>query len=342
MTIDMPRRRPYTKLVRNNRIQAEHAKGMGDVVFKGFQCLNHECDEFIFVRLDDLDEDFAIECPRCGYVLRAGGQFRFFDYSLVHLEDGSTIEEGEFAILHDAYLDEALEYKYCILCSTMKPLSSFDRHNARRSGRQGECRLCKQLYNAIKNQSRIPDQHREAAEKRRLYLDLSGGGKLQSTVVHKRFAHRCFKCGKHLLEVSSENERPLDHTLPAVYLWPRTTLSATLLCAEHNGEKSGKWPSDYYDNEELRRLSVLTGIDYKLLAGPPTYNPEAIDRLKRPEYVDALLAKFSKYMPEIIRLRNRILVDMKFDFFQYSTTVSPEWIRQADKELERRHPADHE
>ncbi len=43
----MPRRTPYTKVVKLTQIRAEHVSGMGDVVFKGFQCLDSECLEFI-------------------------------------------------------------------------------------------------------------------------------------------------------------------------------------------------------------------------------------------------------------------------------------------------------
>jgi hypothetical protein len=43
----MARRRPYTKIKKTNQIRADHVKGMGDVVFKGFQCLNSKCQEFI-------------------------------------------------------------------------------------------------------------------------------------------------------------------------------------------------------------------------------------------------------------------------------------------------------
>ena len=46
----MVRRKPYTKVDKTNQIRAEHVRGMGDTVFKGFQCLNSECQEFIFVR----------------------------------------------------------------------------------------------------------------------------------------------------------------------------------------------------------------------------------------------------------------------------------------------------
>jgi hypothetical protein len=330
----MARRKPYTKLVKTNQIRADHVKGMGDVVFKGFQCLNSECQEFIFVRKDEIGDDFEIACPACETVIRSGDETQFYEYELVNLEDGSVIERGTFTILHDDYIEEAQEYKYCIICNTMKPVHLFDHHRARKSGRQGECRLCKAIYNSIKNQTRLTDQHREAAQKRRMYLDLSGSRKINSQEVYKRFGYRCFKCNKDLRGVSAK-ERPLDHTLPAVFLWPLTTENATLLCREHNGEKSGKWPSEYYSDEELKKLSILTGIPYTTLAGSPHYNPEAIARLRDSEHVDRLLSKYASYMPEIIRLRNRILEHEGVDFFEYSTTISPAWVRKADREYQR-------
>lgn len=333
----MARRSPYTRVVRINQIRADHVQGMGDVVFKGFQCLNSECWEFIFIRKDEIGDDFELTCPICETAIRSGDETLFFKYELHKLLDGRTnsiIEEGRFTIPHDDYIEEAQEYKFCILCNTIKPLDMFDKHSRRKSGRQGECRLCKKFYNAIKNQTRLPDQHREAAQKRRMYLDLSASTRINSEEVYKRFEYRCFKCQKNLRNATAR-ERPLDHTLPAVFLWPLTTENATLLCREHNGEKSGKWPSDYYLDNELRRLAVLTGVQYETLAGPAHYNSEAVERLKIPEQVDQLLTKYAAYMSEIIKLRNRILEYENFDFFEYSTTISPAWILRANHEYQQ-------
>ncbi len=334
----MARRKPYTRVAKINQIRADHVRGMGDVVFKGFQCLNSECREFIFIRKDEIGDDFELTCPICETAIRSGDETLFFEYELHKLLDGRTksiIEEGRFTIPHDDYIEEAQEYKFCILCNTIKPLHMFDRHSARKSGRQGECSLCKKFYNAIKNQTRLPDQHREAAQKRRMYLDLSATKKIDSEAVYKHFGYRCFKCRKDLRKVADAKERPLDHTLPAVFLWPLTTENATLLCREHNGEKSDKWPSEYYSDNELRELSILTGIQYERLAGSAYYNPEAIERLKTAEQVDHLLTKYAAYMREIIKLRNQILKNENFDFFKYSTTISPAWIQRADQEYQR-------
>ena len=281
----MARRKPYTRVNKEGQVRPGHVKDMGDVAFKGFQCLNSECTEFIFVRTDEIGEAFEITCPRCGDVLCSGGESKFFDYELSRLRDNGkdeTIETGEFVILHDEYVAEALEYKYCLLCNALKSVDLFDVHRSRKTGRQGECRLCKQLYNSIKNQTRLIDQHREAAQKRRLYVELSGGGRIDSESVRKRFKHKCFKCGEDLIGEDAGPRGVLDHTLPARYLWPLSSENATLLCSRCNGNKAEKWPSEFYAPEELRRLSVLAGIGHELLAGEPHYNPEALRKLQNP------------------------------------------------------------
>ena len=84
-----------------------------------------------------------------------------------------------------------------------------------------------------------------------------------------------------------------------------STENATLLCREHNTEKSDKWPSAYYSDNELKNLAVLTGVQYEILAGQPRYNPVAIERLKISEQVDQLLTKYAAYMSEIIYLPSR-------------------------------------
>lgn len=330
----MARRAAYTKLLKRDQIRADHVKGMGDVVFKGFQCLNGECAEFLFVRGDEAGGDFEIVCPKCGTELKSGYSSKFYDYELLDKRNDSVVESGEFAVSHDAYVSEAQEYKYCIICNAMKPLHLFTAHGSRKgSGRQGECRLCKGIYNNIKNQTRISDQHRDAAQLRRLYVDLAAGHKVDSGKVYDRYGYECFRCGKDLRTVASAKERPLDHTLPAYYLWPLTTENATLLCQRHNAEKSGKWPSQYYSRDEMRNLSILTGIPFQTLAGKPFYNPDAIAILSDGAEVEKLLAKYSAYIDELIKLRNRLLRETGFDFFAVTTRISPAWVRQADAGL---------
>ena len=221
----MARRAPYTKVEKDGQQRPPHVRGMGDVVFKGFQCLNGDCQEFIPVREDEIAVDFEIVCPACGFFHEAGGETKFFDYRLVHRQEGRVIEEGEFVILHDDYIGDAQRLKYCLLCYARKPLDHFDIHNSRHSGRQGECRLCKTIYNGIKNQSRVTDQHREAAERRRFYKRLAGEtGRIDSEFIFEKFDGLCFRCGceLHYTAIGQKNFN-LDHTLPARLLWPLST-----------------------------------------------------------------------------------------------------------------------
>jgi DNA-directed RNA polymerase subunit M/transcription elongation factor TFIIS len=331
----MARRKAYTEVYKKDQVRADHVKGMGDVVFKGFQCLNPECQEFLLVRKDDISEFFEIPCPTCEFVHKYGEESKFYDYELRDLRDDSIIKEGNFTILHDDYIDEAEEFKYCIICNALKPLDLFDRHSARKSKRQGECRLCKAVYNELKNPTRIMDQHREAAQKRRLYMELTGGSKIDSKEIYKRFDYKCFKCQEDLSqdiqEKSVQRGGNLDHTLPAKYLWPLTNDNATLLCQRHNAEKAEKWPSEFYTHQELKRLVLLTGIPYDTLAAKPFYNPEALKKLHGPGFVDTLLTKYAAYMDEMIMIRNRILDATGLDMFAISKTLSKEWITEADK-----------
>ena len=329
----MVRRHPYTKVIKQNQVREEHVKGMGDVLYKVFQCLNSKCRTMILVKKDEISHPFEIICPTCGFLLKSGGITPFFDYKLQDTKAKKTLEKGTFSILHEDYVEEAKEYKYCIICNALKPVELFDDHASRKSGKQGECKLCKRRYNALKNPTRLADQHRESAQKRRLLLDLAGNIKIDTKKVFERFHYKCFKCGKDLSTCQSDRERPIDHTLPIFYLWPYTTDNATLLCQDHNGKKQGLWPSEFYTLPEIRRLSIITGLDYKLIAGSPIYNPEGLSHLQNSEFVDSLLSDKARKIDNIIGLRNRILHDTGLDFFEYSTILSVKYKKQADARL---------
>lgn len=331
----MARRAAYTRVSRENFTNPDHVKGMGDKTFRGFQCLNKDCTNFLFVQTETIDPDFEYSCEACGFVHKAGETTTLYDYTLTDKWDGSIIEKGPFDILHDDYVGESGEYKYCVICGTLKPFELFDVHGSRRTGRQGECRVCKQVYNGIKNQTRLIEQHREASQKRRLYTHFEDRSKMDIAAIYARFGNSCFKCGLDLSDDLTagvaKKEGNLDHTLPVFYLWPLTTDNATLLCREHNGAKAEKWPGAFYTDPELRRLSALTGIDHRLMAGDPKYNPDALGALKDPAFIEALFEKFARYPQELLRLRNRILEDTGFDFLDVSAKISPDWKRQADE-----------
>ena len=327
----MPRRDTYSKLNKTGAYRPTHVDGQ--TLYKVFQCLNPDCTQMITVKVDDIDDDFCIVCPACGYEHYAGGEQHLFNYSMdVNDENGvpQTVQAGEFLIEHEDYVDHAHLFKYCLLCNQLKPVECFHKHVGFKSGLQGECIECKTKYNAIKNGTRTADQHFESSQKRRLLIDAAGTARVSRRAIEEKYHHRCFNCGADLSHVATNKEKPIDHTLPVYYLWPATTDSGTLLCHDCNGQKTGKWPSEFYSDAKLHELSVYTGFDYHLLAGEPQYNPEALARLQTSEGVDALLNKYAAYMDELCKLRNRILRDVGIDFFAYATNLSADWITKAD------------
>ncbi len=280
------------------------------------------------MREESLEGDFTVSCPECGESYGPGDTVKLYDYALKKTADGTVIQAGTLELVIDDYIRDSGRYKYCLVCYAMKPLDAFSNHRRRKTGRQGECRLCKTMYNSIKNQSRTGDQHKEASQKRRLLVELGGTTRFDESVVRARFSDKCFKCDK---DVSEPGQAQFDHTLPVRYFWPMTTQNATLLCRAHNGEKGAKWPSEFYDDAELRQLSLLTGLEYDLLRGPIVINPDAILALREGEFVDRLIQKFAHYMNEIFLIRNRILDLASFDFFEESTNISPTWKDRANE-----------
>ena len=310
----MPRREPYSRVVKHGQERPAHVRDQGDVVYKVLQCLAAECQVWIVVHRDDIGPGFQLQCESCLHELRDGEGTSFFDYDLV--VEGEVVESAEFVVDHGEYVRGAPDHKFCLLCYTMKPLDAFGRHGSRQSGRQGECTSCKTAYNRIKNKTRISDQHREASERRRL-LGLLGSDtpRIDRNEIRRTFGHKCFSCDT---AIGKDNEA-FDHTLPVRLLWPMTTENATLLCKTCNGQKSARWPSEFYDEQHLRRLAVLTAIPYELLIGKPTVNQQALEMIR--EDPDSFLAAWI-HRPEELRKLRRIVKEIAgVDIFENATTV---------------------
>ena len=320
----MARRASYTEVRKTGQERPDHVQGMGDVLYKHFQCLAPTCEYFITVKVNDIGGDFAIACPVCGFVHQSGGESKFFDYELYHKVENKVIEAGTFVVLHDDYVAEAKLHKYCLLCYAMKPVELFSRHASRESGYQGECQSCKVTYNGIKNQSRITDQHREAAQRRRLYMQLAADdNRVDSRKVFGKFGGCCFNCEKELtFTAKAKRSFDLDHTLPASLLWPMRTDNSTLLCSACNNEKHGDWPSKFYKNrDKLKKLAVLTGYPYDLLAGPAVLNDEAVALIL--EDVDVFLETWIPYPNGIKKVRQLLKDHAGIDIFDQATNVPP-------------------
>ena len=84
-----------------------------------------------------------------------------------------------------------------------------------------------------------------------------------SKYIWKKFRKRCFKCGPNSKPIALE-DMALDHTMPLAYLY-RLDETATCLCSSHNSQKSDNFPVDFYSEDELIRLSEITGLSLKQL-----------------------------------------------------------------------------
>ncbi|WP_166389332.1 HNH endonuclease [Nocardioides ochotonae] len=191
---------------------------------------------------------------------------------------GLDLDE-EHSILFEEVPGDTIVLKKCSYCQRMLPLDparlgtlAFHKHNAKRTLHQNECRACKKWrINDNFNPLRTVDQLHESSvitRERKLFLreperlqefKLRTGAGLKSQ-VWERFDRRCFYCRKPL-ELS---EVQLDHTRPLAYLWPIDEF-ATCLCAEHNNQKTDRFPVDFYNEQQLRELSRITGLAYREL-----------------------------------------------------------------------------
>ncbi|HXG65065.1 MAG TPA: hypothetical protein VNO70_08145 [Blastocatellia bacterium] len=262
-------------------------------LWRVFQCISKTCNFILQVSEREVDiHSENIRCPVC-----------------------ETINPTE-------HVKRAEQWKYCRICENLQPLDYFHQHKRMSSGRQSECKFCKNLkINPILNPLRTTDQHREASEKRRLYGILASEQKIDVMKVWKTFKGTCFKCGK-VLKVKN-GDAALDHTLPIKFLWPQS-LGPTLLCTTCNGRKAEKWPNKFYSKKELQRLAVLTGILYEMLNSDPYFNPQAIAYLKG--HMDEFLEKWIRYPDEIKRLRRSILQIEGIDIYDFASQV-PDFLR---------------
>lgn len=183
--------------------------------------------------------------------------------------------------------------KKCSYCGRVLPLDpdrlgtlAFHKHNAKRTKHQNECRACKKWrINDDFNPKRTVDQLHESSvitRERKLILreperlqaikDREGAG-LKSQ-VWERFARRCFYCGREL----ELGEVQLDHTRPLAYLWPIDE-HASCLCAEHNNQKTDRFPVDFYNDAQLHELSEITGLPYEELIAKDV-NEEELGRIR--------------------------------------------------------------
>ncbi|WP_291398197.1 hypothetical protein [Acinetobacter sp.] len=168
-------------------------------------------------------------------------------------------------------------WKLCNVCGRILPSSLFARHVGWGPlEKQMECKNCKAAINAHLNPLRTKEQLHEAGAKRRAAELLMAGADQQINIddLFNRFDGKCFKTGEPL-DKSKRSEWAIDHILPSKWLYPLSVKNAALLSTKANGAKSDKWPSEFYNNEELIRLAQITGADLALIsAREPVLNTD--------------------------------------------------------------------
>lgn len=240
----------------------------------GYICLS--CKEFNCIKIGNslLEpktsyETCQWECSKCGYV-----HSKDSDLPFEHWDEDFTIAESikaqRFweAFFRIATENQAAYWKQCNACGRILPFSSFSKH----SGwgpleRQMECRSCKGAINATLNPRRTKQQLHESSFRRRI-ADLLVEGeneKIDFEDLFNRFESKCFKTGI-TLDINNRGSYQIDHIVPSSWLYPLKKDNACLLSTNANANKKGKWPSEFYTNNELIELARITGADLSLLA----------------------------------------------------------------------------
>lgn len=219
--------------------------------------------------VDDLAEIVLKSCNRCGRFLPVNAANERNHLSFTNHCNKEACTHSSFGRLRNLKTGEVLQLTH---------------------GFQLECRFCKKFtVNTPHNPQRTASQMKEDAARRRalevLLTELYEGspsllhrkhfaGRELVESVWERFDGCCFKCDTQL---ATQSDMHLDHTRPLALLWPLDE-TATCLCMTDNSAKRDRPPSEFYDEDELVRLSGITGVPLAELEDPSP-NVEAIELL---------------------------------------------------------------
>ncbi len=175
-----------------------------------------------------------------------------------------------------------------------------------------ECRACKGAINAILNPRRTAQQLHEGSVRRRAGdLLLEGENEpIDIADLFRRFDNRCFKTGA-LLNVEERSTWAIDHILPSRFLYPLTAANAALLSRQANDNKRDRWPSDFYDSNELIRLAQITGADLSLISSPKPVMNQRVDVNKC--VTRALQVRDKSKLHKRVEKLRQFLVSLKLD-----------------------------
>ena len=216
------------------------------------------------------------QCVNCNYIHSKVSNLPFVDWPDEAVDSTETPAQRYWkAFFRSATENLESFWKQCNACGRILPNADFSRHKGWGPlEKQMECRACKAAINAKLNPKRTTEQLRESAMKRRIadLLVQTANEKLDVKELFNRFDSKCFKTGEEL-DIKASATWQIDHTLPSKYFYPLTVVNATLLSSDANQNKSDKWPSEYYTNQELVNLAKITGADLTLLSSEaPIYN----------------------------------------------------------------------
>ena len=243
-----------------------------------YTCVNVNCKVRNFVNIGQQlltpEEAYTTcqwKCDACNFLHAKNEELPFESWPDTATEaEGTPAERFWKAFFRSCTEKPEAYWKQCNMCGRVLPNQDFSRHV--RWGpleKQIECRACKAVINAHLNPQRTTEQLRESAAKRRIaeLLTQTNDEKLSVPDLFKRFDSKCFKTGT-VLDIKDTASWQIDHTIPARYFYPLSVENATLLSTDANQDKSGKWPAEFYTNDELVELARITGANLVLLASP--------------------------------------------------------------------------
>ncbi len=260
--------------------------GIGAIVHHAwiaFVCLKCKSPNFIDIGeilLDPWDAYLSAhwECKTCNYVHSKDSVLPFNEWPKEYITPKSIkcqrFWQGFFRLSTE---NKESYWKICNACGRILPGNSFSRHKSWGPlEKQMECRSCKGAINAYLNPKRTTQQLHESSIKRRIGDMLLEGEDEAVNIkgLFRRFNNRCFKTGNPL-DIRKRDTWAIDHILPSSLLYPLSVKNAALLSKEANTNKRNKWPSHFYNNNELIALAQITGADLSLLSRKvPIINPE--------------------------------------------------------------------
>lgn len=238
----------------------------------------------------DAYENALWKCSRCNFIHSKSSDLpiKGFDRKALPFRDWSENARSHASIATQrfwkAFFAIATEYpssywKRCNTCGRILPASAFSGHKGWGPlEKQMECRSCKAVINANLNPKRTKEQLHESAVRRRIGDLLFPGEEKNINLndLFTRFESKCFKTGK-VLDIKDRKSWAIDHILPSRYFYPLTKENAALLSREANENKRDKWPSSFYNNNELKRLAIITGANLSLISSKKPIVNQDID-----------------------------------------------------------------